>query len=140
MKTLSFLSLILLLSIGTSGCRVPVQKSQETLLNKPSKQVNSDSMEHMLALIDSPDKGDRDAIRIAETRFRYNLDLIQERTGYSKEKIGDMTVAVWVKMRDDYGKKVGLLEFMESARRSLITTNTKYEEVIAFMATYIISQ
>ncbi len=78
---------------------------------------------------------------ITVKRFRYLLNSIQSITNDSDTDIGDMTVKTQQILRDKYGKKVNLLELMESARKILLRNNDmKYEVALATQIRVIVNQ
>ena len=98
---------------------------------KPKPAADAESLEYMLAALNAGTAVDRNDVTIA--RFRYLLKQLSERTGYSKEKIGDMTVTAQQHLRENYGRNIGLLDLMEAANKSISGSNiqVKYEQILA---------
>ncbi len=90
----------------------------------------NESMAHKLAIIN---RGTRvPATDVSVAKFQKLLTSIREKSRYSDNRIGDMTVAAHERLRKFYGKQVPLLTFMNEATRTyLIDSGMRYEEVLA---------
>lgn len=56
---------------------------------------------------------------ITVTRFRYILDILEQKTTNSKQEIADMSVAAIQRLRDEYGVEMKLMDFMEAMNKAL---------------------
>ena len=89
-------------------------------------------IEYKLAVINANGFVPDDDITV--TRFRYLLDSLQQKSGYSRQQIGDMTVKAQELIRSEYGKDVNLLDLMEEANKVMSAgQNLEYKEALALM-------
>lgn len=107
--------------------------AEKTISNAPPKTKSDKPIEYLLAVINSNGYVNEDDVTV--TRFRYLLSTISQRTGYSSEKIADITVLAQKQLKEEYGKEVGLLDLMEGANKALSghDVQVSYEEIMAIM-------
>lgn len=90
-------------------------------------------LEYKLAVINANGIVAEDDITV--TRFRYLLDTLEIKSGYSRQQIGDMTVSAQELIRSEYGKDITVLDLMEKANSAMSTgTDLNYKEVLALIA------
>ena len=88
------------------------------------------SIEYQLAVISAGGYVTEDDLTV--TRFRYLLDHVQSKTGYSRQDIADMTVKARDILRRKYGRDVNLLKLMDESWKTLsLDSGIKYEEILA---------
>ncbi len=101
--------------------------------DKPTSTRASDSdkpLEYKLAVINA--NGFVPENDITVTRFRFLLETLQKKTGYTQQQIADVAVQSQNLIRSKYGKQVKLLELMEEGNRIVsLNPNLKYQEVMA---------
>lgn len=96
--------LIVILSLQY-GCVSSSTSNSDDIRNKP--------LEYKLAYLDNVGRVKDDDVKVA--RFRYLLNTLSEKTGETKESIGDDTVRATEVLRTKYGKDIKNLELMEQA-------------------------
>lgn len=121
-QALSTLVMVLILGCSDVGT---------TRTSSPQSQSSAEqSYEYKLAVINA--SGYVDPNDITVKRFRYLLDQIRSDTGYTDERISDMTVRGQEILREKYGKNVKLLDLMEACRNTLTgSPKDKYENIVA---------
>ncbi|MES9873147.1 MAG: hypothetical protein ABW146_08550 [Candidatus Sedimenticola sp. 6PFRAG7] len=107
----------------------------------PSSTSTADqSIEYKLATINADGMVNENDVTV--NRFRYLLKSISERTGDTPERIADLTVFTQNKLRDEFGKEIGLLELMEGGNKALSGNNVSvtYKEIMAMMIVMLSQQ
>ncbi len=91
------------------------------LINSTSSNINNTSvietLEHKLAIINK--NGYVPQSDITVIRFRYLLEILEDKTTNSKQEIADMSVAGITLLRERYGREISLLQFMEGVNLSI---------------------
>ena len=106
-----------------SATPAPVVKQEKTQSDKP--------LEYQLAVINAGGVVPESDITVK--RFRYLLNDLHKKTGYTQQQIADLNVYAVDSLRDKYGKHVRLLDFMEQSVRPLSAAKIDYKEVVAAM-------
>ena len=96
-----------------------------------------DQPEYQLATLNAKGWVNKNDVTII--RFRFLLDSIQEKTGYSHRKIGDIVAMGRDLVRSDFGKEISLLSFTEEANRAMRSApkGTQFEKVVALLVVSI---
>ncbi|MBA7541371.1 hypothetical protein ES705_33683 [subsurface metagenome] len=108
------------------------KESQRIMEERKSDQENAESYDEIAFKLASIDKGkiiNRDDVSV--NRFRYLLQILDDKTSETKVQIADMTVKAQQILRDEYGKEVSLLFLMENVNDSIPSgANVKYAGII----------
>jgi hypothetical protein len=108
------------------------KESQRIMKEWKRDQENAENYDEVAFKLASIDKGkiiNRDDVSV--NRFRYLLQILDDKTLETKVQIADMTVKAQQILRDEYGKEVSLLFLMEKVNDSIPSgANIKYAEII----------
>ena len=116
--------------------RLPQMVAQPAIAVLEEKKKEPDKpLEYQLAVINAG--GYVPESHITVKRFRYLLNELQKKTGYTQQQIADANVYAVNTLRDKYGKNVQLLDFMEQTIRPLGVAKVDYKEVVAAMIVLI---
>lgn len=109
------------------------KESQRIMEEWKRDQENAESYDEIafkLASIDKDKIINRDDVLV--NRFRYLLQILDDKTSETKVQIADMTVKAQQILRDEYGKEVSLLFLMENVNDAIPSgANVKYAEIIS---------
>lgn len=121
--------------IFTPVLRTGVQPAQDVITPTPTptqKRKEPDKpLEYQLAVINAG--GFVSESDITVKRFKFLLDDLQKKTGYTRQQIADLNTYAVDTLRDKYGRKANLLDFMEQSVRPLSAAKVEYKEIIAAM-------
>lgn len=97
------------------------------------QDTNGRSMVHNLAIINSSGSVAKDDVTI--NRFKYLLESIASKTKNTQQEIGDMSVKSVQILKEEYGREINILDFMESANDAIPPeiAEMDYAEVCASM-------
>jgi hypothetical protein len=89
--------------------------------------------EYQLAMLNA--NGAVNSSDVTIIRFRYILNSIQDKSGESHRRIGDMLAKGHSLLRSNYGKQVSVLSFAEDANRAMRSapSGTAFAEVVALL-------
>jgi len=122
--------IIIFIAVTVSDCGGPSVPTSPTRSRHAYSQPAKEPTEYQLAVINEGGYVTRDDVTVI--RFRYLLDRIGSKTGYSDQDIADMTVKAQQILRDKYGREVNLLALMEGAWKALsLDSGASYEEILA---------
>jgi hypothetical protein len=110
--------------------RTGVQPTQSVAPKEERKEPDK-PLEYKLAVINAGGFVSENDITVK--RFRFLLNDLQKKTGYTRQQIADLNTYAVDTLRDTYGRKVSLLDFMEQSVRPLSAAKVQYKEIIAAM-------
>lgn len=124
-----------LVALGLLTAGMQERRASGAATEHSAGQVDRDSIEYRMAYIDrGGNVADNDPL-IDE--FRNRIGSIASRTGYSPERIADLTTYGWKDLQDR-GIRMRLIEFTREAHEASKTNvDIKYDAVIAMLIRYM---
>lgn len=134
MSQLKYPSLLFAL-VSMAACSF-VPSPAPTQVAAPQQEAEAQrSLEYQLAVINGNGfvaEGD-----ISITRFRYLLNSLKKKTGYTEQQIADLCVYAVNTIREKYGKNIKLRDFMERANDEIrAVPKADFKKLVAVMIEY----
>ena len=129
-KFISFCVFAIVVLVGFNTCSSFFDDAE-------NEQSKARSPEHTLAIVNP--EGYVNEAHVSVNRFRYLLESIAKKTGYTHERIADMTVKAQTLLHED-GKDVNLLQLMEAANNAIPKgeNSVKYEEILVVLTIMLV--